>query len=91
METAVEALNIPRENTDEGGAWIFESRAFAPIKRMGFSYGPSASFAGEPWHFWNFGVTGGLAASHIAHFVIRDAIDRLRFSASTNPCRTTRP
>jgi hypothetical protein len=24
METAVEGLNIPRENTDEGGAWVLE-------------------------------------------------------------------
>jgi hypothetical protein len=56
METAVEALNVPRENTDEGGAWVSEisepefrdeSCAFAPIKRIGFSNGPGASFGGE--------------------------------------------
>ena len=56
METAVEALNIPRENTDEGGAWVSEiseaefwdeSCAFAPIKRMGFSNRPDA-----PSEFW---------------------------------------
>jgi hypothetical protein len=60
METAVEALNIPRENTDEGGAWVLEiseaefcdeSCAFAPIKRMGFSNGPGVSFGSEPCAF----------------------------------------
>jgi hypothetical protein len=78
----------------EGDAWVSEiseaefwdeSCAFAPIKRMGFSNGPGASFGGEPWRLRNFGVTGRLAASHIAHFVIRDASDRPASSASTNP------
>ena len=94
METAVEALNIPRENTDEGGAWVSEiseaefwdeSCAFAPIKRMGFSNGPGASFGGEPWRLRNSGVTGRLAASHIANFVIRDASDRPRFFSVNEP------
>ena len=63
METAVEALNIPRENTDEAGAWVSEiseaefwdeSRAFAPIKRMGFSNGPGVPRrrALAPSEFW---------------------------------------
>ena len=94
METAVEALNIPRENTDEGGAWVSEiseaefcdeSCAFAPIKRMGFSNGPGASFGDEPWRLRNSGVTGRLAASHIANFVIRDASDRPRFFSVNEP------
>jgi hypothetical protein len=94
METAVEALNVPRENTDEGGAWVSEiseaefwdeSCAFAPIKRMGFSNGPGASFGGEPWRLRNSGVTGRLAASHIANFVIRDASDRPRFFSVNQP------
>ena len=101
METAVEALNIPRENTDEGGAWVSEiseaefwdeSCGFAPIKRMGFSNGPGASFGGEAWRLRNSGLTGRLAASHIAHFVIRDVSDRPGF-APTNPStlRSSRP
>jgi hypothetical protein len=32
-----------------------------------------------------FGVTGRLAASHIAHFVIRDASDRPRFFSINEP------
>jgi hypothetical protein len=102
MEIAAEALNIPRENTDEGGAWVSEiseagfcdeSCAFAPIKRMGFSNGPRASFGGEPWRLRNSGVTGCLAASHIAHFVIRDASDRPRFFSVNEPVtpRSSRP
>ena len=91
-ETAVEALNIPRENTGEGGAWVSEiseaefwdeSRAFAPIKRMRFSNGPGASFGCEPWRLRNSGVTGRLAASHIANFVIR--ADRPRFFSVNEP------
>ena len=58
METSVEALNIPRENTDAGGAWLSEipeaevwdgNCAFAQRKRMGFSNRPGASFDGELW------------------------------------------
>ena len=94
METAVEALNIPRENTDEGGAWVSQiseaefwdkSCAFAPIKPMGFSNGPGASFGGEAWRLRNSGLTGRLAASHIAHFVVRDASDRPRFFSVNEP------
>jgi hypothetical protein len=33
----------------------------------------------------NSGVTGRLAASHIAHFVIRDASDRPRFFSVNEP------
>jgi hypothetical protein len=82
------------ENTDEGGAWVSEiseaefsdeSCAFAPIKRMGFSNGPGTSFGGEPWGLRNFGVTGPLAASHIAHFVIRDASDWPAFFSVNEP------
>jgi hypothetical protein len=95
METAVEALNISRENTDEGGAWVSEisaaaqfwdeSCAFAPIKRMGFSNGPGPSFGGEPWRLRNSGVIGRLAASHSANFVIQDASDRPRFFSVNEP------
>jgi hypothetical protein len=56
-----------------------------PIKRVGFSNRPGASFGGEPWHLQNSGVTGRLAVSQITHFVIRDASGRPRFSSVNEP------
>ena len=93
MAPPLEALNIPRENTDAGGAWLSEipeaevwdgNCAFAPIECMEFSNGPGVSFGGEPWRLRNSGATGCLA-SHIAHFVIRDASDRPRFFSVNEP------
>ena len=69
METAVEALNIPRENTGEGGAWVSEISeaefwdercAFAPIKRMGSRTGPARPSAAS---LGAFGILASPGAS----------------------------
>jgi hypothetical protein len=94
METSVEALNIPRENTDAGGAWLSEipeaevwdgNCAFAPIECMEFSNGPGVSFGGEPLRLRNFGVTGPSPRPNPGIFVIRDASDRPRFFSVNEP------
>jgi hypothetical protein len=76
-ETAVEALNIPRENTGEGGAWVSEiseaefweeSCAFAPIKRMGSRTGPARPSAAS---LGAFGIRRHRAPRRIPHRAFR--------------------
>ena len=102
METAVEALNIPRENTDEGGAWVLEiseaefcdeSCAFAPIKRMGFSNGPGASFGNEPCAFGILASPGAWPHPTSRISSSGTPLTGRASSASTNPSplRSSRP
>jgi hypothetical protein len=102
METSVEALNIQRENADEGRAWVSEiSEAGFPGRKLRVRAEKAHGVLEQARRVLrrralapsNSGVTGRLAASHIAHFVIRTPLTGTASSASTSPSplRSSRP
>jgi hypothetical protein len=67
------AANWPDQCTEISEAEWWDDMMFPPIKRMGFSNGPGASFHGERYDYRICAITGVTASTRLAHFAVQNA------------------